>query len=84
MTPRIPHAIAKELCNIVDISILMNMLAFNPNFRAMSNKVMTSSEFPYFTILLKFYKNNEAVVRLGRKEAGDSEGIKTGEELHQD
>ena len=42
MTPRIPHAIATELCNILDISILMNMLAFNPVFRAMSHKVMTS------------------------------------------
>ena len=42
MTPRIPHVTVKELCNILDISILMNMLAFNPIFRAMSNKVMTS------------------------------------------
>ena len=42
MTPRIPHVIAKELCNILDIFILMNMLAFNPIFRAMSSKVMTS------------------------------------------
>ena len=42
MTPRIPHVTAKELCNILDISILMNMLVFNPNFGAMSNEVMTS------------------------------------------
>ena len=34
MTARFPHVIAKELYNILDISILMNMLAFEPNFRA--------------------------------------------------
>ena len=42
MTPRIPHVIAKELCNIVDVYILINMLVFNTIFRAMSNQVMTS------------------------------------------
>ena len=42
VTPRIPPMIANELCNILDITILMNMLAFEPNFRAMSNKVVTS------------------------------------------
>ena len=42
MTPRIPHAIVKELCNILDISTVMNMVVLNPIFRAMSNKVMTS------------------------------------------
>ena len=42
LLPEFPFAIVKELCNIQDISILMNMLVFNPKFRAMSNKVMTS------------------------------------------
>ena len=56
MTSRIPHAIMKELCNILDISILMNMLAFNPIFRAMSNKIVTSYGFPYFTIHPTMYK----------------------------
>ena len=44
MTPRIPHAIVKELCNMINISILINILAFNPIFRVMSHKVMADQE----------------------------------------
>ena len=50
MTPLIPLCYCKELCNILDIYILINMLAFNPIFRVMSHKVVTSLEFPYFVI----------------------------------
>ena len=68
MTPRIQHAIAKELYNILDISIFMNMLAFDP-IRTMHHDFLTVSQ--YFTIPPKLYIRGEAVDRLGRREAGD-------------
>ena len=76
MSPRIPCVIAKELCNILDISIFMNMLAFDP-IRAMSGDFLRVSQ--YFAIPPKLYKRSEAVVRLVRRELRRQ----TGEEQHQ-
>ena len=56
--------IVKDLCNILDISIFMNMLAFDP-IRAMSCDFQGVSQ--YFTIPPKLYKRSEAVVRLGSR-----------------
>ena len=42
MTPRIPPGIAKDLCNILDISISHEYTSGNPNFSTTSHKVMTS------------------------------------------
>ena len=64
MTPRIPHAIAKEWCNILDISFFMNMLAFDP-IRAMNHDFLRVSQ--YFTIPAKLYKRRQAVNGLGRQ-----------------
>ena len=41
MTPSIPPAIARDLCNILGISISHEYASINPNFSAMSHKVMT-------------------------------------------
>ena len=67
MIPIILHATAKELCNILDISIIMNMLEFKPNFRAMSHKVMIPKNFLISQYLPKLYKESEAVVTLVRQ-----------------
>ena len=63
MTPRIPHVIVKELCNLLDISIFMNMLAFDP-IRAMSH------DFLSFTIPPEVYKKSKAVGRLESQRRG--------------
>ena len=39
MAPRIPHAIVKELCNILEFLFFMNMLVFDP-IRAMSCDIL--------------------------------------------
>ena len=75
--PEFTHAIAKELCNILDISILMNMLAFKHNLRAMSNEVVTSWEFPYFAIPPNLYKKSDAVAMLaGEQKATRNQVLK--------
>ena len=66
MTPRIPHAIAKELCNILDISNFHEYASVYCT-RAVRHDFLRLSQ--YFATPPKLYKRCEAVVRLESEES---------------